>query len=289
MVAHPDYIIDDYLTFSQIVVVSKLSPFQSIPYHDWRYTDRRFNMYFRNRELYEAYRSILDYRCQLCPQLYPFKSFRKLREHANKVHDLHFCDICMDNLKLFPSEFKMYTRAKLLTHRREGDADDTSYRGHPSCEFCDERYLDKDALHSHLRKHHFWCHFCESDGRQDFYPNLHALRLHFRDKHYLCEEGDCRHDVLTAAFRNEIDLKAHCASAHSQGMSKAEVKKMRNLPVEFFVQHSEEQQGYGAGGGGGGGKRRGQPIRGGGGSGHYRSTQVRYVIIFGTFGVFVMG
>lgn len=132
----------------------------------------------------------------------------------------------------------MYTRSKLTAHRRDGDSDDRSHRGHPWCEFCDERYLDNDALHSHLRKVHFWCHFCEVDGRQDYFPSVHALRAHFKSDHFLCEEGNCRNDILTSTFRNEIDLKAHKASTHSKGMSKADVKKMRCLPVDFAYSNS---------------------------------------------------
>ena len=235
-----------------------------------RYSYTKYDLFFHNRRLYDAFLGILDHSCQLCPDMPPARNLRKLKEHASRAHNLYFCDICLQHLKLFPWEFKMYSRSKLATHRREGDSDDLSYKGHPNCEFCDERYLDKDALHTHLRKQHFWCHFCETDGKQDFYPDIHSLRSHFREDHYLCEEGDCRHDVLTSAFRNEIDLKAHCASTHSRGLSKAAVKKMRHLPVEFFV-HPEEEVGTT--------KRRALPVRGGrgggggGGGGHVREVR----------------
>lgn len=71
--------------------------------------------------------------------------------------------------KIFPSERKAYTRQELAQHRRQGDKDDTSYKGHPLCRFCDERYMDNDELFKHLRKDHYYCHFCESDGSQDYY------------------------------------------------------------------------------------------------------------------------
>lgn len=51
----------------------------------------------------------------------------------------------------------------------QGDPDDTSHRGHPLCKFCDERYLDNDELLKHLRRDHYFCHFCDSDGAQDYY------------------------------------------------------------------------------------------------------------------------
>ena len=228
-------------------------------------------MHFRTRELYNDFRKIIENRCKLCAHLPPFKSFARLREHINRTHNLHFCDICVDNLKLFPAEFKLYTRQKLTAHRRDGDVDDSSYKGHPYCQFCDERYLDNDALHMHLRKQHFWCHFCESDGKQDFYPDLHYLQLHFKKEHYLCEEGHCQREVLTSAFRNEIDYKAHLASSHSKGLSKAEMKKMRHLPVEFTVHSTAEDDAVA------GNRRRALPVRGGNGGGHTRETHIRYI------------
>lgn len=33
------------------------------------------------------------------------------------------------------------------------------------------------------------------------------MREHFKNEHYLCEEGDCAHEQFTAVFRDDIDLK----------------------------------------------------------------------------------
>ena len=213
------------------MVVTTIKPFQDLSFSKWP-SRSQLGMYFESKRLLEKFYAITDNRCNLCPDLYYLRNFRKLREHI-KIHNLFFCEICVEGLKLFPSEFKMYTRQELVAHWRQGDKDDTSYKGHPGCLFCDERYLDNDALHSHLRKHHFWCHFCEAEGRQDFYVNCFSLRKHFKDAHYLCDEGNCRNEVLTSAFKNEIDLKAHRASVHGKEMSKAEAKQARSLPVEF--------------------------------------------------------
>ena len=54
-------------------------------------------------------------------------------------------------------------------HRRKGDVDDKSHRGHPLCEFCDRRFMDKDQLFKHLRREHYFCHFCDADGQHLFY------------------------------------------------------------------------------------------------------------------------
>ena len=67
-------------------------------------------------------------------------------------------------LQIFSHERKFYNREALAKHRRVGDDDDQSHRGHPLCEFCDHRYLDNDELVGHLRKDHYFCHFCDADG-----------------------------------------------------------------------------------------------------------------------------
>ncbi len=35
------------------------------------------------------------------------------------------------------------------------------------------------------------------------------LREHFKKCHFLCEEGDCKDEQFTSAFRSDIDLKGH--------------------------------------------------------------------------------
>ena len=55
---------------------------------------------------------------------------------------MYFCDLCVTNLKVFTHERKFYNRKNLVEHRRNGDPDDTSFKGHPLCEFCDERFID---------------------------------------------------------------------------------------------------------------------------------------------------
>ena len=139
----------------------------------------------------------------------------------------------MRNLKIFTHERKCYTREALVRHRKEGDEDDRSHRGHPLCAFCDERYLDNDELLAHLRKNHFWCHICEKDGSQDYYPNYKDLRKHFKQAHFLCEEGDCLNEQFTSVFRRKVDYQAHISQKHSDRLSKAEARQMRTLDVNI--------------------------------------------------------
>ncbi|XP_017887495.1 E3 ubiquitin-protein ligase ZNF598 isoform X2 [Ceratina calcarata] len=150
-------------------------------------------------------------------------------------HELHYCDLCVENLKIFSHERRCYTRADLAQHRRKGDVDDKSHKGHPLCEFCDQRYMDNDELFRHLRRDHLYCHFCDADGLHQYYSSYDYLRDHFRQEHFLCEEGVCAEEKFTSVFRTDIDLKAHKASVHSKQLSKAAAKQARTLELEFTL------------------------------------------------------
>ena len=58
---------------------------------------------------------------------------------------------------------------------------------------------------------------------------------HFADSHYLCTEGECGNPStrFTHAFVSEIDLKAHKASTHGKGFTKAQSREARTLELDF--------------------------------------------------------
>lgn len=138
-------------------------------------------------------------------------------------------------LQIFSCERRCYTRSELAQHRRKGDIDDRSHKGHPLCEFCDQRYMDNDELYRHLRRDHLYCHFCDADGLHQYYSSYEYLRDHFRQEHFLCEEGVCVDEKFTSVFRTDIDLKAHKTSVHGKQLSKAAAKQARTLELEFTL------------------------------------------------------
>lgn len=95
--------------------------------------------------------------------------------------------------------------------------------------------MDNDELFRHLRRDHLYCHFCDADGLHQYYSSYDYLRDHFRQEHFLCEEGTCVEEKFTSVFRTDIDLKAHKASVHSKQMSKAAAKQARTLELEFTL------------------------------------------------------
>lgn len=130
--------------------------------------DKKFRICFEDIDIQKKFYRLLDNTCSVC-DIRPFLEFDHLKDHVRKVHELFYCDICTDNLKIFSSERRCYSRPDLATHRRRGDPDNTSHKGHPLCEYCELRFLDKDELFRHLRREHYYCHFCDADGINLFY------------------------------------------------------------------------------------------------------------------------
>jgi hypothetical protein len=154
----------------------------------------------------------------------------------SKVHNLHSCDLCVQNYLLFPGERKWYTRSDLATHKRKGDLDDKSHKGHPECEFCRERYLDDHELYKHLRKKHFLCHICEADdGSRDFIDSINDLVRHYKRKHFYCENVQCQESPMESVFRSELDLKIHAAEKHGVGDKK-------DLRIDVGASHRDHQK-----------------------------------------------
>ncbi|CAD7683402.1 unnamed protein product [Nyctereutes procyonoides] len=226
----------------QVVFGKKLPAFATIPLHQLQH-EKKYDIYFADGKVFALYRQLLQHECPQCPELPPFGLFGDLEQHMRKQHELFCCKLCLKHLKIFTYERKWYSRKDLARHRMQGDPDDTSHRGHPLCKFCDERYLDNDELLKHLRRDHYFCHFCDSDGAQDYYSDYAYLREHFREKHFLCEEGRCSSEQFTHAFRTEIDLKAHRTACHSRSRAEARQNRQIDLQFSYAPRHSRRSEG----------------------------------------------
>lgn len=197
--------------------------------------DERYNIFFENLEIQERFTELLAHSCSICPERQVLSSFTSLNDHMRRKHDRFFCELCVDNLKIFSHERRSYSRHELNQHLIKGDLDDKSHKGHPQCKFCVKRYMDNDELYRHLRRDHLYCHYCDADGLHQYYSSYDYLREHFRHEHYLCEEGSCAEEKFTSVFRTNIDLKAHKATIHGRQMGKAAAKQARTLELEFTL------------------------------------------------------
>ncbi|KAH0631744.1 hypothetical protein JD844_019510 [Phrynosoma platyrhinos] len=225
--------------FHHLMVVfgRKLTSFSAIVLSQLQH-EKKYDIYFTDGKIYALYRKLLQHECPLCPEARPFATIVDLEQHMRKQHELFCCKLC-----IFTYERKWYSRKDLARHRIHGDPDDTSHRGHPLCKFCDERYLDNDELLKHLRRDHYFCHFCDSDGAQEYYSDYEYLREHFREKHFLCEEGRCSTEQFTHAFRTEIDYKAHKTAYHSKNRAEARQNRQIDLQFNYAPRHQRRNEG----------------------------------------------
>nr|XP_050849956.1 E3 ubiquitin-protein ligase ZNF598 isoform X2 [Vespula vulgaris] len=217
----------------KVVFTREIKPFRFL--RKGGLLDTRYDIYFDTVDIQEKFYELLADVCTICEEKKVFSNFQSLKDHMRHQHELHYCDLCVENLKIFSCERRCYTRSELAQHRRKGDIDDRSHKGHPLCEFCDQRYMDNDELYRHLRRDHLYCHFCDADGLHQYYSSYEYLRDHFRQEHFLCEEGMCVDEKFTSVFRTDIDLKAHKTSVHGKQLSKAAAKQARTLELEFTL------------------------------------------------------
>ena len=195
---------------------------------------------FKHGGLIKSFNQVLEHRCPICPNRSPDSNFEQTKIHLRKEHTLFYCDICLQHSNKFTHEWKAYSRKDLATHKRVGDADDRSHKGHPLCEFCDKRYLDHDVLFQHLRKEHYYCHICDSHTtRNEFYGDYFNLREHFKADHYLCEQGDCKYEEFTGVFGTEVDYKAHCVVAHKGNKTMQQQRSERQIDLGFQYSRRE--------------------------------------------------
>ncbi|EFP07625.1 hypothetical protein CRE_26463 [Caenorhabditis remanei] len=180
----------------------------------------RFGIRFSNKVAGTKYEKYLAHVCKICKtddgERLEFPSFMSLRQHMASRHEQSYCHICTDNLNLFSRERKTYTREMLQRHMKQGDFDDKSFKGHPQCLFCEQKFLDEENRYRHLRKEHFFCQFCESDGTMTnvFFGKHDELKKHYKDHHFICETEECKQ--MGIAFANKFELDLHRANEHSE-------------------------------------------------------------------------
>ncbi|KAH8254078.1 hypothetical protein KR032_008346 [Drosophila birchii] len=213
---------------------------EKLPYRELEANNRsdfyskKYRIGFCSADIQQKFFKLLDHPCPKCDAP-PYRTFQGLRNHVRSEHSLHYCDLCVETLKIFTFERRCYTQQELQLHNTKGDPDNRSHRGHPLCEYCKKRYVDRDELFRHLRREHYFCHFCDADGCNEFYNDYADLADHFRQEHFLCEEGKCATEQFVGAFRNEIEYKAHVANVHGKSLNKQQAKQTRTLQLEITL------------------------------------------------------
>ena len=124
--------------------------------------------------------------CKVCPKQAPYvgTNLKELRAHTTAQHKMSMCDLCVENRKVFTQEHQLFPKNELRYHEQHGDRNGGPFKGHPLCEFCNQRLYDDNALWAHLRRNHFSCHLCERlrGITNEFYSTYDDLEIHFRSE-----------------------------------------------------------------------------------------------------------
>ena len=157
---------------------------------------------------------------------------------------LTFSSLCTHNKKVFAHEHILYTSKELSVHFATGepvkDISLTGFTGHPKCKFCNQSFYSLEEFTQHNREQHERCHVCDRinshrglpNPQPRYFVNYDELWKHFQQEHYLCGAPECLEQKFVV-FESEIDLKAHIMEVHMGHASKAELRDMRRVQVNF--------------------------------------------------------
>ena len=76
-----------------------VTPFHHLAFNSYL-MDRAAKIYFENPTFQEAFNKLLIHSCSACPSKTTFSNLQALKDHLRKEHELFFCDLCVDNLKV---------------------------------------------------------------------------------------------------------------------------------------------------------------------------------------------
>lgn len=82
----------------KVVFTKEIKPFRFLRKGNLVYS--KYNIYFDNHEVREQFLRLLAHKCSVCEDNQFFNSFNSLKEHMKRKHDLHYCDLCVENLKV---------------------------------------------------------------------------------------------------------------------------------------------------------------------------------------------
>lgn len=171
-------------------------------------------------------------------------------------------NLCIQHKRVFAHEHQLFTRKDLNKHEQHGDdqpgaVNQSGFKGHPPCLFCNQRFYSSDELFVHCRENHERCFICDRNrpaGRESYFEDYHALENHFRKEHFMCPDERCIQERFVV-FETEIDLKAHQLEKHPQGLSKSALRDARRIDMTNFQdavrRHEEPRRGRGGRGRGG--------------------------------------
>lgn len=131
---------------------------------------------------------------------------------------------CSPPAQVFVCEQLLYNKSQLERHNRDGDEEGplagSSFKGHPLCRFCRQRFYDSQELWKHMEAAHENCFLCRC-GKVLLYRRCGAWAcvLH-RSVEYGRARGErglyCR-CVVTRLGARHLDTIGPCTASHAGG------------------------------------------------------------------------
>lgn len=94
----------------KVAFVKEIKPFGRI--HKGNLHDSQYGIYFDDSDSQEKFHTLLAHGCKLCSDRQIFSNFNSLKDHMRRKHELHYCDLCVENLKV--QEFDNYKNSPLI-------------------------------------------------------------------------------------------------------------------------------------------------------------------------------
>jgi len=211
-------------------------PFEEYNLSEFVYRNKDKGSYYDSEDIKKTVENMEKYRCPDKDCAFVGDDWMSLKKHAKDVHSKFLCNICINKKKVFPFEQKLYTQNELNMHNEKGDPDDKSFKGHPQCGFCVQRFYDDDDLYDHCKKNHEECQCCKQLGKPNqYFVNYRTLAEHFDREHFVCPHPECLEKKFIV-FASEFELKAHEIEEHLNTPGKG---KGRYQPIDLGFQYTD--------------------------------------------------
>uniref|UniRef100_A0AC35UG07 RING-type domain-containing protein n=1 Tax=Rhabditophanes sp. KR3021 TaxID=114890 RepID=A0AC35UG07_9BILA len=183
---------------------------------------KKFNIVLGCTLTIQAYDYVLGHRCHICDKSdkdYEHKTFDRLKKHYWNKHRRKFCDLCCDYEKKFSCERIPFTSDELDKHLagKKTNWGDLATDGHALCTFCkNKHFYSTEDRFRHYRVDHQTCEICLKDKNEfAVFENFNALLSHYKNKHFLCDDVNCRNAGI--CFSSNHELQLHVADVHKSG------------------------------------------------------------------------
>lgn len=83
----------------QVAFVKSVTPFHHLAFNSYL-MDKAAKIYFENPNIQDAFSKLLVHSCAVCSVQPSFPNLQALKDHLRKEHEMFFCDLCVDHLKV---------------------------------------------------------------------------------------------------------------------------------------------------------------------------------------------